>query len=167
VFSYWVDHLNLIEIALVKEGIRFCRLDGKMSQDERHRSIQTFQTDSGVIVFLSTIGAGGVGITLTAANHVFIMEPGWNPQAEEQAVDRVHRIGQRQPVRVLRLIADDTIEAGIRDYANKKLKLANVVLDRNLAKREDRHSVFKQLEQVFKKGAQKQTAWSRKKVKAA
>jgi SNF2 family DNA or RNA helicase len=160
-----VDHLNLIEIALGTEGITFCRLDGKMSEAERHVSIQTFQTDNSIIVFLATIGAGGVGITLTAANHVFIMEPGWNPQAEEQAIDRVHRIGQTQPVRVLRLIADDTVEVWIRKYAKTKMKLASVVLDRNLAKRDERQGVFKQMEMVFnKKGAKNKTTWSGHKV---
>jgi SNF2 family DNA or RNA helicase len=128
-----------------------------------NKSIQTFQTDSKIIVFLSTIGAGGVGITLTAANHVFIMEPGWNPQAEEQAIDRVHRIGQRQPVRVLRMIAHDTVEVAIRDYAKMKLALANVVLDRNLAKKEDRQGLFQQMERVFKKRPMKNgNAWSGK-----
>jgi ATP-dependent DNA helicase len=155
VFTYWVDHLNLIEIALETEGIEFCRLDGKMSQEERNKSIQKFQNNSKILVFLSTIGAGGVGITLTAANNVFIMEPGWNPQAEEQAIDRCHRIGQQSPVRVIRLIAEDTVEVAIRDYAKTKLKLASVVLDRNLVKREDRRGLFRQMEQVFKKRTMK------------
>jgi SNF2 family DNA or RNA helicase len=143
-----------------------------MSEKDRAASIRRFQegpddastatatpATEAPLVFLASVGAAGVGITLTRANHVFLMEPGWNPQAEAQAVDRVHRFGQRQKVRVLRLVARDTIEAGIREYAATKMRLANVVLDRRLANREDRRGVFKQLELMLMKGARKRGAW--------
>jgi SNF2 family DNA or RNA helicase len=159
-----VDHLDQIEIALGKEGIKSERLDGTMPEKQRHEAIRRFERHRTTLVFLATIGAGGVGITLTAANHVFIMEPGWNPQAEEQAVDRVHRVGQQQPVRVLRLVAKDTIEGEIRRYAVAKAKLASVVLDQKLAKKEDRNGVFKQLELMLKKGAGTRRAWQNRGV---
>jgi len=159
VFSYWVDHLNLIEIALANEGIRCCRLDGTMSDRDRGRAIDAFQADADALVFLATIGAGGVGITLTAASCVVIMEPGWNPQAEEQAVDRVHRIGQARPVRVLRLVAAGTLEVGIRRHAAAKLRLASVLLDQKLARKEDRGGVFRQLEEIFRRSASRRAVW--------
>ncbi|CAD6594367.1 MAG: hypothetical protein ASARMPRED_009263, partial [Alectoria sarmentosa] len=104
VFSYWTKMLDLISQALNANNIRFERLDGKMSTPQRHRAIQNFRKDPRCTVFLATVGSAGVGIDLTAACRIHLMEPQWNPMAEEQALDRVHRIGQTQPVIATRYI---------------------------------------------------------------
>jgi SNF2 family DNA or RNA helicase len=130
VFTAWSLNLDCIEIAMQRNGFKYVRLDGRMGSVQRRNAIDTFEKDPEVTVFMATIGSGGVGINLVAGNHVFIMEPQWNPQAEEQAIDRVHRIGQTRPVKVYRLITVDTFEKQIRDVAKAKLKLANGTLQR-------------------------------------
>ncbi|KAI5284081.1 hypothetical protein KEM55_001223, partial [Ascosphaera atra] len=95
VFSAWTSHLDLIEIALKENGLsNFVRLDGTMPLRQRNVAIDTFRDDDDIHIMLATIGAGGVGLNLSAANKVYIMEPQYNPAAVAQAIDRVHRIGQ-------------------------------------------------------------------------
>lgn len=151
VFTYWTTHLDLIEIALEDNGVKYARLDGRMGHRQRLAAIEQFEQDPETIIFLVSIGAGGVGLNLTAANFVFIMEPQWNPQAEQQAVDRVHRIGQTRPVRVARLIATDTIEDNIRNVGLRKLELARVTLTKKLGRKEERENKMKELQGLFKR----------------
>jgi superfamily II DNA or RNA helicase len=126
VFSQWTSLLDLVEPELKARNIGFVRLDGETV--DRARVVREFQADDGPPVFLSSLKAGGTGLNLTAADHVFLLDPWWNPAAEDQAADRAHRIGQARPVTVYRLIAKDTIEEGIIRLQAKKRDLSEAVL---------------------------------------
>jgi SNF2 family DNA or RNA helicase len=126
VFSQWTTYLDLIEPELTKRSIEFSRLDG--TTRDRGAIVSSFQADDGPPVMLLSLKAGGVGLTLTAADHVFLMDPWWNPAVEEQAADRAHRIGQKDPVFVHRIIAQDTIEERILELQERKRSLASALL---------------------------------------
>ncbi|KAF5625484.1 SNF2 family domain protein, partial [Fusarium sp. NRRL 52700] len=102
VFSYWTKMLDLVGFALNSQGVRFQRIDGQSSMSQRKVALETFGSDPECNVMLARIGAAGEGIDLTSASTVHIVEPHWNPMAEAQAVDRVHRIGQQKDVYVIR-----------------------------------------------------------------
>ncbi|CAK7567995.1 MAG: hypothetical protein SEPTF4163_005973 [Sporothrix epigloea] len=131
VFSGWTSHLDLIELALDKAGISHCRLDGKMSRVARTQAMDTFREDPSVQVILVSIMAGGLGLNLTAANTVYVMEPQYNPAAEAQAIDRVHRLGQKREVRTVRYIMQDSFEERMLDIQNRKIKISNLSMNRN------------------------------------
>jgi SNF2 family DNA or RNA helicase len=124
VFSQWTSMLDLLEPRLAERGLSFVRLDG--TTVDRARVVERFQTDSSIPVFLVSLRAGGVGLNLTAADHVFLFDPWWNPAVEEQAFDRAHRIGQEKPVFVYRLVAADTVEERILDLQREKRSLAEL-----------------------------------------
>ena len=126
VFSQWTSLLNLIEPHLNKKGIKFVRLDG--STKDRAKVVETFKTDEQCSVFLSSLKAGGVGLNLTEADHVFLVDPWWNPAVEDQAADRAHRIGQTKSVIVYRLVTKDTVEERILLLQDKKRQLAETAL---------------------------------------
>eukprot|EP00002_Diphylleia_rotans_P007861 TRINITY_DN1753_c0_g1_i10.p1 TRINITY_DN1753_c0_g1~~TRINITY_DN1753_c0_g1_i10.p1 ORF type:complete len:319 (-),score=52.01 TRINITY_DN1753_c0_g1_i10:226-1182(-) len=131
VFSQWTGMLNLVETALQGAGILFARLDGNMSQAQRESSIRLFKTDSETSVILISLKAGGLGLNLPEASRVFMLDPWWNPAAEEQAIDRVHRLNQTRPVMVIRFIIQDSIEDKILELQEKKRLLAHGALSRN------------------------------------
>jgi SNF2 family DNA or RNA helicase len=128
VFSQFVSHLTLISDYLKKKGIEFHYLDGSTPAKERRREVEAFQAGQGSL-FLISLRAGGVGINLTAADYVIHMDPWWNPAVEDQASDRAHRIGQRRPVTVYRLVTKNTIEEKILKLHSTKRDLANSLLD--------------------------------------
>lgn len=127
VFSQWTSFLDLMEPHLERAGLRSVRLDGRTR--DRAGVVAEFQSDDGPSVMLTSLKAGGTGLNLTAADHVFLMDPWWNPAAEDQAADRAHRIGQNRPVLVSRLIAKDTVEEGILALQAKKRALAEAALE--------------------------------------
>ncbi len=127
VFSQWTSFLDLIEPLLRSAGIDFCRLDG--STPNREEIVRRFQDPKGPPVFLLSLKAGGVGLTLTAADHVFLLDPWWNPTVEDQAADRAHRIGQENPVLIHRLVAKDTLEDRILTLQREKQRLSGAVLE--------------------------------------
>lgn len=129
VFSGWTSHLDLIELALQDAGISFTRLDGKMSRIQRTQAMDLFRDDPTVHVILVSITAGGLGLNLTAANNVYVMEPQYNPAAEAQAVDRVHRLGQKRPVKIVRYIMRQSFEESMIELQEKKKKLASLSMD--------------------------------------
>ncbi len=112
-FSAFEQHLQIFKRAFEDKKAPFSWLTGETPMPERARAVEHFQTDSTVQTFLMTLGAGGVGLNLTAADYVFILDPWWNPAKEDQAVARAHRIGQARPVTALRFIARDTVEEKI------------------------------------------------------
>jgi superfamily II DNA or RNA helicase len=126
VFSQWTSLLDLVEPHLHAAAIPFARLDG--STRDRGAVVGTFQSEAGPPVLLASLKAGGTGLNLTAADHVFLLDPWWNPAAEDQAADRAHRIGQERPVIVYRLVARDTVEERILALQEKKRALADVAL---------------------------------------
>jgi len=125
VFSQWTKLLDRIEPSLEASGIAFERLDG--STRDRGAVVNRFQSGSAPVMLVS-LRAGGVGLNLTAADHVFLMDPWWNPAVEDQAADRAHRIGQTRPVVVHRLIAERTVEERILDLHASKRALAQAAL---------------------------------------
>ena len=91
--------------------------------------VQRFQTDPDCNLFLVSLKAGGLGLNLTAAGYVFLLDPWWNPAVEAQAIDRAHRIGQTQPVFAYRLIARDTVEEKILELQKSKRQIADAILE--------------------------------------
>jgi superfamily II DNA or RNA helicase len=126
VFSQWTSLLDLVEPHLRAADIPFTRLDG--STVDRAGVVATFQDSGGPPVLLASLKAGGTGLNLTAADHVFILDPWWNPAAEDQAADRAHRIGQDRPVMVYRLVSRDTVEERILALQARKRALAEAAL---------------------------------------
>jgi superfamily II DNA or RNA helicase len=126
VFSQWTSLLDLIEPALNNAGIPYTRLDG--STRDRGEVVERFQSEDGPPVMLISLKAGGTGLNLTAADHVFLCDPWWNPAVEDQAADRAHRIGQDRPVTIYRLIAVNTVEERILDLQEKKRALGEAAL---------------------------------------
>ncbi|KAL7796565.1 SNF2 family N-terminal domain-containing protein [Trichoderma ceciliae] len=129
VFSGWTSHLDLIELALKEAKILFTRLDGSMTRQARTAAMDNFRDDNSVHVILVSITAGGLGLNLTAGNNVYVMEPQYNPAAEAQAVDRVHRLGQKRPVRTIRYIMHNSFEEKMLELQEKKVKLASLSMD--------------------------------------
>ena len=126
VFSQWTAMLDLLEPGLRDRGLDFVRLDG--STRDREAVVSRFRDDETVSTFLISLKAGGTGLNLTAADHVFLFEPWWNPAVEEQAFDRAHRIGQTRPVFVHRLVAADTVEDRMLKLQADKRALAEGAL---------------------------------------
>lgn len=107
-----------------------------MSRDARQKALDTFAKDSSVHCILVSIGAGGLGLNLTNANKVYVMEPQFNPAAEAQAVDRVHRMGQKRPVTILRFIMEDSFEEKMLELQRKKKMLADLTMAREKGSKE-------------------------------
>jgi len=126
VFSQFTSMLSLIRKRLEQRGIKYAYLDGQTRN--RKDVVQRFQTDPDLPVFLISLKAGGVGLNLTAAEYVFIMDPWWNPAVEAQAIDRTHRIGQDKPVFAYRMICEDTVEQRILELQSRKRDLAKAVV---------------------------------------
>jgi superfamily II DNA or RNA helicase len=129
VFSSFVKHLELFSTYLAKNGIRYAMLTG--STRNREQVIDEFRNDQSVQVFLISLKAGGVGLNLTEADYVFILDPWWNPASEIQALSRAHRIGQEKTVFVYRYISGETIEEKIQMLQEKKSKLADDFVHNN------------------------------------
>jgi superfamily II DNA or RNA helicase len=126
VFSQWTSLLDLVEPHLKAAGITWNRLDG--STTDRAAVVNEFQSENGPSIMLLSLKAGGVGLNLTAADHVFLLDPWWNPAVEDQAADRTHRIGQDKPVFVYRVVAKDTVEERILLLQEKKRAVADAAL---------------------------------------
>jgi hypothetical protein len=126
VFSQWTSLLDLIEPALARAELPSVRLDG--TTRDRGEVVTRFQADDGPPVMLVSLKAGGSGLNLTAADHVFLCDPWWNPAVEAQAADRTHRIGQTRPVFVYRLVAADTVEERILALQDSKRALMDAAL---------------------------------------
>ncbi|KAL1812900.1 hypothetical protein ACET3Z_022965 [Daucus carota] len=120
VFSQFTSFLDLIHYSLQKSGVQCVQLDGSMSMNARDAAITRFTDDPGCRIFLMSLKAGGVALNLTVASHVFLMDPWWNPAVERQAQDRIHRIGQFKPIRVVRFVIEGTIEERILKLQEKK-----------------------------------------------
>ena len=129
VFSYWRNALTSLEIQLRNQKISCVRIDGDRSADQRTKALTAFRTQPEVKVMLITFGTGSVGLTLTEATHVHLVEPHWNPMVEEQAIARAHRMGQDKPVSVWRYIVENSIEENIARKQQRKLYLAKLTHD--------------------------------------
>ncbi|KAL8958774.1 MAG: hypothetical protein Q9193_004232 [Seirophora villosa] len=151
VFSGWTSHLDLIQIALGESKIRYVRLDGKMARKQRSASLDAFRDDPNVTLILISIGAGGLGLNLTAGSKVYVMEPQFNPAAEAQAVDRVHRLGQTREVTITRYIMENSFEEKMLALQKKKQRLADLSMNRGkLDKAEAAKQRLEELRSLFK-----------------
>ncbi|XP_019388108.1 PREDICTED: helicase-like transcription factor [Crocodylus porosus] len=126
IVSQFTTFLSLIETPLRESGFVFTRLDGSMPQKKRVEAIQCFQSSQAgsPTIMLLSLKAGGVGLNLTAASRVFLMDPAWNPAAEDQCFDRCHRLGQKQAVVITKFVVKNSVEENMLSIQNKKRKLA-------------------------------------------
>ena len=129
VFSQFTKFLGLVKDRLDAEGLKYEYLDGRTRN--RAERVERFQTDPTIPLFLISLKAGGLGLNLTAAGYVYLLDPWWNPAVEAQAIDRSHRIGQTQQVFAYRLICRDTVEQKILELQQKKRDLADAILNEN------------------------------------
>ncbi len=129
VFSSFVKHLDLISNWLDEQGINYTTLTGETR--DREKVVEEFQNDSNCSFFLVSLKAGGVGLNLTAASYVLMLDPWWNPAAEKQALNRAHRIGQEKNVNVYRFISQNTLEEKILKLQDKKNELADIFVNEN------------------------------------
>jgi non-specific serine/threonine protein kinase len=125
IFSQFTEMLGLIRDEFEKTGISYCYLDGSTSLNKRKEEVIKFQEDESIKAFLISLKAGGVGLNLTVADYVYIVDPWWNPAAEMQAIDRAHRIGQTRKVFAYKMICKDTVEERILQMQEKKKMLAD------------------------------------------
>lgn len=125
IFSQFLGMLGLIRRELEKQDVPYVYFDGSTSATDREKAIQKFQNDEDYRVFLISLKAGGIGLNLTAADYVYIVDPWWNPAVEQQAIDRTHRIGQTKNIFAYRLICKDTIEEKMLILQERKRALAS------------------------------------------
>jgi SNF2 family DNA or RNA helicase len=123
VFSQFVKHLALVQHYLRSNKIEYAYLDG--SSIDRKEQVDRFNKDPKIKAFLISIKAGGLGLNLTEADYVFILDPWWNPAVEAQAIDRAHRIGQKKKVFTYKFITRNSVEEKILQLQQKKLKLTH------------------------------------------
>jgi non-specific serine/threonine protein kinase len=128
IFSQFLGMLSLIKQKLTEANIPFEYFDGSTSAPDREKAIRNFQENESCRVFLISLKAGGVGLNLTAADYVYIVDPWWNPAVEQQAIDRTHRIGQSKNIFAYRMICVDTIEDKILKLQEKKRALAKELI---------------------------------------
>ena len=124
-FSQFTGFLDLVEPHLRARGIEWTRIDG--STGDRAARVERFQNDPKCAVFLISLKAGGVGLNLTAADYVFLLDPWWNPAAESQAIDRAHRYGQKRVVHAFRMVCRGTVEERVLELQAQKRALCDAV----------------------------------------
>jgi SNF2 family DNA or RNA helicase len=136
VYSQWTTFLDVVQQAMVEDGIPFTRIDGSMDAPSRLQAMKTFEgttpTPQGTEprVMLCSLKAAGTGINLTRANHVYMMDCWWNVAQENQAMDRIHRIGQERPVEAIRFVMADSIEERVLQVQEAKETLGKGILKR-------------------------------------
>ena len=151
VFSGWTTHLDLIQIALDEAELKYVRLDGKMSRLKRNASLDAFRDDPEITIILISLTAGGLGLNLTSGSKVYVMEPQFNPAAEAQAVDRVHRLGQKREVTTTRYIMENSFEENMLKLQQKKQNLADLSMSRGkLDKTEAAKHRMEELRSLFR-----------------
>jgi superfamily II DNA or RNA helicase len=126
VFSQFTTFLDVVRAAIDQEGVPYEYLDGRTR--DRQSRVNRFQTDKDCKLFLISLKAGGVGLNLTAADYVFLLDPWWNPAIEAQAIDRTHRIGQSNNVFAYRLISKETVEEKVLELQGRKRELADSII---------------------------------------
>jgi non-specific serine/threonine protein kinase len=143
VFSQFLGMLSLIREKLIEKGIAFQYFDGSYTAAQREKAIQEFQTQEDCTVFLISLKAGGMGLNLTAADYVYIVDPWWNPAVEQQAIDRTHRIGQTKSIFAYRFICKDTVEEKIMLLKEKKNSLVKDIIsdEGNMVKQLSREDI--------------------------
>ncbi|KAH7343013.1 SNF2 family N-terminal domain-containing protein [Rhexocercosporidium sp. MPI-PUGE-AT-0058] len=137
VFSYWTYTLDLIESGLISDSILYTRVDGQLAPTKRNEAIRKFQEDPTIQVILVSITCGGAGLDLTSGSIVYLMEPQWNPMMEEQALCRVHRMGQTKDVTTIRYRIRDSFEEKVVIIQERKKDLAALTFSNERISEED------------------------------
>ncbi|KAN0060342.1 DNA helicase rad5 [Thecaphora frezii] len=148
IFSQFTSFLDLVQVCLERNRHAYVRLDGTTSQREREQVLRQFETDKpkGSLLMLISLRAGGVGLNLTCANRVWLLDCWWNKSTEDQAVDRIHRLGQTRPVTVYRYLINDSIEDRILQIQKRKEALVSEAL---AGRREGKSEALENLELLF------------------
>eukprot|EP00466_Bigelowiella_natans_P017773 jgi/Bigna1/141307/aug1.61_g16015 len=152
IFSQFTSMLDIVKTNLNREGYKCVRIDGRMSNQSRKKAITDFAQDPRVKIFLISLKAGGMGLNLTQANTVFLLDPWWNPAAEDQAVARIHRCGQKKPVNIFRFITQNTVEEKILDLQKAKQEMMTTALTRykRRTKKQMKADRIKRIKTLFK-----------------
>ena len=133
VFSQFTEMLALIRDELDENNIKYCYLDGGTSAIQRQEQVEIFQQQKEIHVFLISLKAGGVGLNLTEADYVYIVDPWWNPAVEQQAIDRTHRIGQKNKIFAYKMICKDSVEEKIIQLQEKKMSISKEIIQEDSA----------------------------------
>ena len=150
VFSQWTSFLDLVEPHLKQNGIEYARIDGKMNSIKRDNSTSTFSTDPNCKVLLASLSVCSVGLNLVAANQAILADSWWAPAIEDQAVDRVYRLGQKRDTNVWRLVMEGSIEHRVLDIQETKRKLMLKAFRETAKKKvDDRANRLADLEQLL------------------
>lgn len=136
IFSQWTRFLDIVQSRLDREGFKYCRIDGTRPAGQRDTSLQSLASDENCTIMLASLGVCAVGLNLTAANQIILSDTWWAPAIEDQAVDRVHRLGQKKPTRVWRLVMDGTIEEQTIEIQKDKRKLMQLAFSEKAGKRD-------------------------------
>ncbi|MBK9733603.1 MAG: DEAD/DEAH box helicase [Saprospiraceae bacterium] len=128
IFSQFTEMLSLIRTELDENNIKYCYLDGSTPAISRKNEVDSFQNNPDIKVFLISLKAGGVGLNLTEADYVYIVDPWWNPAVEQQAIDRTHRIGQKNNIFAYKMICKDSVEEKILLLQEKKLGISKELI---------------------------------------
>merc|ERR1711968_118061 len=156
VFSQMTRMLDILEDYIFMRGYGYCRIDGNTSYEDREDRIQAYNAEgSEKFIFLLSTRAGGLGINLQTADVVILYDSDWNPQADLQAQDRAHRIGQKKAVQVFRLVTDDTVEVKVVDRAQQKLKLDAMVVQQGRLQENEKKLSKDELLDTLRFGADK------------
>jgi SWI/SNF-related matrix-associated actin-dependent regulator of chromatin subfamily A3 len=123
IFSQWTSFLDLIQVHLSAEGYKFTRIDGSMSAVTRDASLDALDNDPDTTIMLASLSVCSVGLNLVAANQVIMADSWWAPAIEDQAVDRVHRLGQKRETTVFRLVVEGSVEERVLGIQSDKRKL--------------------------------------------
>lgn len=137
VFSQWTRFLDIVQARLDREGMKYCRIDGTMKAHEREKALQSLATDPDCTIMLASLSVCSVGLNLVAANQVILADTWWAPAIEDQAVDRVHRMGQTKETRVFRLVMDKSIEEGTLKIQQDKRQLMKLAFSERESKRDE------------------------------
>lgn len=146
VFSQFTAFLDIIQKSLRSQRLPFLRLDGSMSQKDRAAVLEKFRTAPGNMTFIISLKAGGVGLNLTNANHVYMLDPWWSFAVEAQAIDRIHRMGQTREVKVFRYIIQNSVEEKMLKIQERKNFLASSL---GMSKEEKKRETLKDIEMLF------------------
>lgn len=149
IFSQFTSFLDLVEIVLRKHHHPFVRLDGTVSQKDREAVLKEFSSAPKRMLILVSLRAGGVGLNLVAANHVWLLDCWWNASTEDQAVDRIHRLGQTKPVHVHRYLIEDSIEDRILAIQARKTALVGAALAGSARGPDEKSEALQNLELLF------------------
>lgn len=136
IFSQWTRFLDIVETRLINEGYKYCRIDGTMSAPKRDAALHALESDDGTTIMLASLGVCAVGLNLVAANQIILSDSWWAPAIEDQAVDRVHRLGQTKECRIFRLVVEGSIEDSVLDIQQEKRKLMRLAFGEKKGKRD-------------------------------